>query len=370
MKGRGLVLLAPWLGLLIAAALFAQPGAMAQTAGANSFDSQSDVVFSFDVRPAMLPADGKTEATIVLKLTDANGAPLAGRRVSFYLEDGYGRLTTTFPNTDDKGTAEALYVAGRTAKTAVVRATDEISGKSARIAIPTSISAQIQLELVEPSRFISTWIKRQTATQLYTMDVEIFPERLVADGFSTSRITVRLYNLDGTYASGVPIVIRMISGDGELIRDRQTTDTNGVLEAFYRAGERPGTTIIEVTEPVTGLTQTVEIPILEAGPAKIKLYFSNRDGRLFEEAAKLPADGITSITIVAQVLNLVDTPVPNVDVMFSLAEELGAIEVLESTTDPEGKVYATFKPGTQTGIETITAFLVSSLPQEFAGGVS
>jgi hypothetical protein len=100
--------------------------------------------------------------------------------------------------------------------------------------------------------------------------------------------------------------------------------------------------------------------VYEAGPAKIKLYFADKSGTLFQDTAQLPADGVSSITLVAQVLNLVDIPVPNVVVRFSLSEELGIIESLEAKTDPSGNVHATFKAGTQTGIETITAFLTSA----------
>jgi len=323
-------------------------------------DNPGEVVFEVTATPEMLPADNKTESEIVVILKDREGAPLEGREVTFYLEQGYGRLSPAFPVTGDDGIAEAVYMAGRIAATAVIRITDVETGEYTFFEIPTSISASISLELVDPSRFISSFIKRQTATQLYTMSVDVFPDRLVADSFSTSRITVNLLSLEnGMPAVGVPLEIRLVSGDGEIIKDRNTTDTNGTLEVFYRSGDTPGTVIIEVIEPVTGLSETIEIAVLEEGPAKIKLFFADADGNLFDEAAKLPANGIETIVVVAQVLNLVDMPVPDVTVQFSLSEELGVIEVLESKSDPNGYVYATFKAGMQTGIETITAFLTS-----------
>jgi len=332
-----------------------------ETTGVQSPGSDDGTVqFNVVVTPSMLPADGKTEAEIIVTLRDKSGNPLGGRTIDFSLVEGYGRLSPTFPVTDDDGIAEAVYVAGRVAATAVVRILDEESRESATVEIPTSISAQISLELVEPSRFISSFIKRQIATQLYTMSVDIFPDKIVADSFSTSRITVTLLNLDGTPAAGVPIEFRVLSGDGEIIKKRNVTDAMGVIEVFYRAGEMPGTAMIEVKEPVTGLAQVAEIMVYEAGPAKIKLFFADKSGALFEDTAQLPADGVSTITVVAQVLNLVDMPVPDVVVYFSLSEELGIIESLEAKTDPSGNVRATFKAGTQTGIETITAFLTSS----------
>ncbi len=323
-------------------------------------DHESTTILSATVDPPMLPADGKTEAEIKVVLKDIDGTPLAGRHIDFILEDGYGRLTPTFPITDVDGVAEAVYVAGRVAASALIRIEDKESGDYKHIEIPTSITASITLELVEPSRFISSFIKKQTATQFYTMSLEVFPDKLVADSFSTSRITVTLMTLDGTPAAGVPLEFKLLSGNGEIIRDRATTDQFGVLEAFYRAGDKPGTAIIEAIEPTTGLSKTAEILIFEAGPAKIKLYFSDQSGKLYEETAKIPADGISTITVVAQVLNLVDMPVPDVNVQFAVAEELGIVELLNIKSDPHGNVYATFRAGTQTGIETITAYLISS----------
>ncbi len=315
--------------------------------------------FSVSISPEMLPADGKTAALVRAKVTDKSGAPLQKREIAFYLESGYGRLTPHSPLTDQSGYAEAEYVAGHVAATAVVRITDQATGEFTRIEIPTSISASISLELVSPARFISSFIKRQTATQLYTMEIDVFPDKLVADGFSTSRITVTLFTLDGMPAGGIPLLMRKVSGGGELLIEKTTTDASGNLEFFYKSGDQPGTTIIEVMEPVTGLAKILEIPVLEAGPAKIKLFFSDKEGKLYEEAAKLPADGVATITVIAQVLNLVEMPVPDVSVQFSLSEELGVLETAVAKADAEGKVYATFKAGTQTGMETITAFLVS-----------
>lgn len=323
--------------------------------------SNHEPTMNFDVTvdPPMLPADGKTEAEIKVVVTDLNGEPLAGRQVDFTLEEGYGRLTPTFPVTDDDGIAEAVYVAGHVAASALIRVEDNESGEYKYVEIPTSITASISLELVEPSRFISSFIKKQTATQFYTMSLEVFPDKLVADSFSTSRLTVTLLKLDGTPAAGVPLEFKLLSGEGEIIRDRTTTDEYGLLEAFYRAGDKPGTALIEVVEPTTGLSKTAEILVFEAGPAKIKLYFSDKTGKLFEETAKIPADGVSTITVVAQVLNLVDMPVPGVDVQFTVAEDMGVVELLDSKSDPHGNVYATFRAGTQTGLETITAYLIS-----------
>jgi hypothetical protein len=348
----------------------AEEGISATPASASSMPStgifiepqinhEPTVDFDVKVDPPMLPADGKTEAEIRVVLTDTKGDPLVGHQVGFSLEEGYGRLTPTFPITDDDGVAEAVYVSGHVAASALIRVEDNESGEFKYVEIPTSITASISLELVEPSRFISSFIKKQTATQFYTMSLEVFPDKLVADSFSTSRITVTLLKLDGSYAAGVPLEFKLLSGNGEIIRDRTTTDQFGILEAFYRAGDKPGTAIIEALEPTTGLSKTVEVLVFEAGPAKIKLFFSDQTGKLFEESAKIPADGISTITVVAQVLNLVDMPVPGVDVKFAVAEDLGIIELLDTKSDPQGNVYATFRAGTQTGLETITAYLIS-----------
>jgi hypothetical protein len=152
---------------------------------------------------------------------------------------------------------------------------------------------------------------------------------------------------------------QIASGSGSIMQEQELTDRDGYITAFYRVSNRVGTVVIEAVELTTGERASVEITVVEAGPAKLKLWLEDDAGGFFEERAVLPADGIANFVVVAQVLSLVDTPIAGATVHFKLADRLGYLEVLEEETDGNGCVHAIYTAGTITGTERIIAYLVS-----------
>ncbi len=319
-------------------------------------DFQARIFSDFEV----VPADGETEATIKVQLLDSDSAPVPERLLTLILEEGDGLLIPEEPVTDKDGFAVFTYRAGKIAITNRLILTDTQSGHSLGFSLPTSLSAVLTVRLVDPHKYQQ--LKRASALAPQVFDIELFalPDTLVADGVSISRLTARLTYKDGSPAAGFPVVFRIVSGYGKIIADQELTGKDGIIEAYYQAGEQVGSVIIEAVEQTTGAKTSVEISVLKAGPAKILLYFDT-GGTLDEEPAILPADGFSRIEIVAKVLSVADTPVADVEVEFKLKNELGVIHKLQDKTDAAGEIRAVFVAGSFVGTEEITAFIISDV---------
>ncbi len=308
---------------------------------------------------ATVPADSETEATITATLADADGAPVAGRRLALLLLEGDGRLIPEEPITDADGGASFIYRAGRLAITNRLELLDVNTGERLEFTLQTSLTAEVTVDLVSPSVYESRVASAMARPDVFDLTLTAFPEALPADEVSTSRLTAHLTYKDGSPAAGIPVDFQIASGSGSVTQEQELTDRDGYITAFYRVSNRIGTVVIEAVELTTGERASVEITVVEAGPAKLKLWLEDDAGGYFEERAVLPADGIASFVVVAQVLSLVDTPIAGATVHFKLADRLGFLEVLEEETDGNGCVHAIYTAGTFTGTERIIAYLVS-----------
>ncbi len=311
----------------------------------------------------VVPADGETEAELAVRITDKDGSPALGRFVSLSFREGDGFLIPNSPLTDETGQATFTYRAGKVALTNIISVLDVSTGASFDFTLPTSLSAVLTIELVDPIDY-----QRQRSASVLTPDVfdlelSAFPDVLVADGISLSRITARLTYKDGKPAVGFPVIFRIASGFGSLSQDQKLTNKDGYIEALFQASERVGNVLIEALEQTTGKSANVEITVLKAGPAKLKLSFAD-DALGGDERALVPADGATRVEIVAQVLSLADTPVSGVEVRFKLKNDLGRLEPGNYVTDSTGEVRVSFVAGRTVGVEELTAFVISATPQD------
>ncbi len=308
---------------------------------------------------ATVPADSETEAAITVRLTDAEGAPVSGRRLALLLFEGDGSVIPDEPVTDAEGVALFTYRAGRLAITNHFELLDLNSGERLEFTLPTSLTAEVTVELVEPSVYASRVASAMARPDVFDLALTAFPEALPADEVSSSRLTAYLTYKDGRPAAGFPVKFMIASGSGSIAQEQELTDRDGYITAFYRVSNRVGMVVIEAVELTTGERASVEITVVEAGPAKLKLWLEDDAGGFFEERAVLPADGVSSFVVVAQVLSLVDTPIAGAKVRFKLADQLGFLEVLEAETDGNGCIHAIYTAGTFAGTERIIAYLVS-----------
>lgn len=308
-----------------------------------------------------LPADGTTEAKINARITDGFGVPIANQQVQFEQVKGSGTLVVEQATTDNLGTATARYVAGRVAKTTQIRVSDPKSGNHTELDIALAISSHLTFKLIPPQDYITKPVSVGVEIP-FILGLSVFPDKIPADGMTTCKLTATLMHKDTMQpVAGMPLVFSIVSGGGELTGINTSTDMMGQAVSYYRGSLRPGNVKVSVREPVSGLTTETDITVVEAGPASIKLTFLDKDGKELEGGAVLPADGVTSVSIKALVLDLANLPVPNVIVNFTLMDGNGRLEKAQITTGADGLATNTYFCGNIIGEETITAFVSSNL---------
>jgi 5-hydroxyisourate hydrolase-like protein (transthyretin family) len=308
---------------------------------------------------ACVPADKTTEATLTVHLSDDTGSPVNGRMLAMLFVTGDGRLMPEQPVTDEKGNATFTYRAGRLAITNHIQLLDVTNGATSEVVLPTSLCAQVKVELIDPVAFARRQSAAMMRPDLFELSIKAYPEALPADGVSSSRLTAQLIFKNGKPAAGFPITFNVVSGDGSVSQEQKLTDASGYITAFYHVGETVGVARIEAVEMTTGKRASVEILVVEAGPAKLKLWLVDATGKCIEEKASMAADGASTLTVIAQVLSLVDTPIAGAKVQFVLKDNLGIMEVVDAVSNGNGEVRAIFTAGTVVGEEIITAYLVS-----------
>jgi len=307
----------------------------------------------------MVPADRETEAQLTVHLSDAAGQPVAHRMLALLFAQGDGQLMPVQPVTDGEGIAEFTYRAGRLAITNRFDLIDVSTGSTLEVVLPTSLVAEVSIELISPADYARRVASASVRPDIFNLELTAFPEALPADEVSCSRLTAHLTYKDGRPAAGFPVSFRIVSGYGGVTQEQKLTDADGVISGFYRVGNRIGTVIVEAVEQTTGKRASVEIVVVEAGPAKLKLWLEDDGGGVFAERAVMPADGVATMMVVAQVLSLVDTPIAGARVQFKLVNELGRLEVMEAETDGSGCIHALYTAGAFTGTEQIIAYLIS-----------
>lgn len=308
-----------------------------------------------------LPADGITETKINARITDGFGVPLQNQMVQFEQIKGSGTLIVEQAATDDDGNAVAKYISGRVAKTTQIRISDPKSGNHAELDIALAISSHLTVNLISPTDYIS----RPTSVGLeipFILSLNVFPNKIPADGMTTCKLTATLLHKENLQpVVGMPLVFSIINGGGELTNINSSTDLMGQAISYYRGSVRPGNVKVAVREPISGLTTETDITVVEAGPASIKLTFIDSKGKELEGGTTLPADGVTSVTIKAVVLDLANLPVPNVVVNFTLMDGNGRLDKTQLSSGADGCATNSYYCGNIVGEETITAFVSSKL---------
>jgi hypothetical protein len=312
--------------------------------------------------PQALPNDGLSMAEISVVYTQ-DGEPVVDKMVHGELETGDGILVYADVRTDEEGLAIFQYNVGIAPVKSEISFTVEGSDAECNAVIPLAPVSYIDVLLVTPEEYQAYLDRQVAAAPIYELELSAFPDQLAADGGSLSTIDAQLNHIDGKPAAGVVLVPDIISGEGELVTDKLATDSNGALRFYYIAGTTVGTVTIRVMEPSTGLVSTVDILLVEAGPARIELYYEDPFNHGHErENAILPADGTTPLPMIARVTDLLDIPLAGVEVRLEVLDvPNGWIEVFDPVTNMDGIVNFNYYAGTTTGQIRIRAYLCSGL---------
>ena len=335
---------------------------LADLLGAKSVDLPEPALEATSY-PQALPNDGYSEATISVQLL-SSGEPVSERVVQAEVAEGDGFLGYSEAVTNTEGIAKFNYRAGIMPEPGVVKVHAPETGLEAMVQIPLAPVTYLDISLVTPEEYAAHRQRQASAAPIYTLEIDAFPLQLAADGGSLSTISATLKHTDGNAAAGVPLTAEIVSGEGSLDVEQEATDRNGSFSFYFTPGFLPGTATVRVLEPSTGLVAAVDIVLVEAGPARVQLFYIDPYASLkSREGALLPADGVTGLEMVAEITDLAGIPLSGVELKLEVLDQPnGWIECIDPLSDASGEVEFTYHAGSVTGPVRLRAFIADGLP--------
>lgn len=179
-----------------------------------------------------LTADGVSRTTIEAIVTDQSNSPVAGHQVVFSITQGTGHLTTSQKTTDQTGHIFAVYTAGTKIGTTMITAIDITAGIKNSLPIILKSDAPARVEMTAE------------------------PSSLLADGFSSTPILVKVADQHDNPNRGVQVELSLAEGWGNLEAMNLVTDFFGQATTIFQAGKRSGQ--VMVTARVTSAIPTKE----------------------------------------------------------------------------------------------------------------
>jgi len=276
---------------------------------------------SISASPNTIIADGLSNSTLSVTVTDLYGNSVSNKIVYFVNETGIGSISPTSNTTNINGVASTVYTAGNYPGVEIINATCDGIWNTTTITLAFGVPANISL----------------TAN----------PTGLVADGISTSVITAVITDDYGNPVPNVEILFSFDAnpGGGNMFPLKNITDQNGITKTAYTSGTIVGDVVINATNTTYNIYNTTIIFLTSGLPAKIEI--SSTPDSLFANSGQ-------ESVIVATITDVYDNPIGGINVNFSLNTNLGGIINPKSNiTNENGIVTATYTSGTTLGIEIV-----------------
>lgn len=274
---------------------------------------------SIYANPKYILANGIDQAWISVKVVDANGSPVPDVMVNFSATAG---TISSQEVTDENGIAVVTL-------TSVASSSDVVSTVTARVGTQ-SITTQVVFEGVE-------------------MTVSALPTAILADGRSTSAITVLLKRTTSKIAIANAVV--QFATTLGTIPNQATTNSEGVAKVNLTSSNSIGIALVTATYG-NAIQKTVNVTFQESVPTYLEVTAT---------PPVLPADGQSQSTIRATVTDANRNPVPDgTIVLFEIQSGSGTLERQKTTSN--GVAISTLTAGIQPGT-TVIRVSVGSLSQ-------
>jgi adhesin/invasin len=289
--------------------------------------------------PATIPADGATTSVITATVIRSDGTPAISDPVNFTTSGAAcGTLTGTNPTTTNaSGQATITYVAGTTAGTCTITATETNLGV-------LSGSTGVAQTAVKNKVVVSP-----VATQSAGSTTPVTVTTTVTQGF-TGGGPVNADTVNFTLSGGAAC--------GTLSATSGATNTSGVVTTNYTPSSTIGFCTFTSTETATGGTGTTTITQKGSGGANCVIA---TPCTLTGAPATVPADGTTTSTITVQVGGPSNFNDPISLSTSGATGVCGTLSATTGTTDGTGKLTGiTYTPTTVGGICTINAIEANS----------
>ncbi len=178
--------------VLTAASAPLTSGTQAETITAGAVSASTSTVAA---SPTSVVADGSTTSTITVTLKDAGGNPVSGK-------------TVTLAKTSGPGTPTISPASGASNASGVVTFTVKSTTAGADVFTATDTTDTIAITATATVTFTAGAVSASTST------VAASPTSVVADGSTTSTITVTLKDAGGNPVSGKTVTLAKTSGPG------------------------------------------------------------------------------------------------------------------------------------------------------------
>ena len=310
------------------------------TVTANTSDSTADPIkiniVSKEITVTATPENISTggTSTISARLTDASGNPVSYELVTFTLDIVFGsfssrKISATDSNhTDYTGIATVTYYAPDNAGTATV---------TAKAFGSTSGNSIIEIY----------------AEDVHSITVNSGSSSIVANGTSNTAIMANVRDANGNNVEdGTEVTFTTTAGDidnpDDVITDTQvsvtTKTTNGVATAILTSPTNLGTATITAT--VGGVSDSTSVNFIPGAVDTINLTASPNN---------LTADGVSTSTIRAVVIDANDNPVGGETISFLVTTGTGTLSDATAITNSSGIATVTYTSSETAGTETINA---------------
>ena len=188
---------------------------------------------------------------LVVEVTDANGNPVSGERVTFRTTIGSGRFSPARPRTNGDGRAQTWFTPTSSGS---IRIAASVAGVSARAVFRVTTGAP-------PASLTKVSGDSQSGT---------------AGDALANPFVVEVKDEDGETTEGVPVTFSVTAGGGRLSATSATTDRNGRAETTLTLGRQRGVNSVQASvsgvDPVTFST-SIDAKILVAAANRPVLYW-------------------------------------------------------------------------------------------------
>ena len=281
--------------------------------------------------PTSVVADGTATSTVTVTLHDANGNPASGRTVTLVSSRGATDTISAASGPSDVSGVVTFTVKSTTAGSATLTASDTTDsvtlGQTASVAFVAGPGSASQ-SLVAAS-----------------------PASIVADGSTTSTVTVTLRDAYGNAVAGKTVTLASSRGATDTISAASgLSGASGVVTFTVRSTTSGAPTFAATdTTDAIGITQTASVTF-NPGPV------SWQQSTLVASPTSVVADGTTTSTLTATLRDANNNPVPGKTVALYHAEwpPLGTLSAASGPSDASGVVTFTMT-SIATGIAQLRA---------------
>ena len=289
------------------------------------------VIVNFDnrtpQRPRVISGDNQQgipgtalEKPYVVEIQHQKGAAFEGVPVIFTITAGGGTLSKQTTTTDSNGRAESILTLGPNPGTNTV--TVSVTGSQ------------------ETRTFNAEGFRIPKTLEIISgVDQKGLPGNVLEKPF-----VVEVRDQTDNPLPGVEVTFTVTAGGGTVQPEIATTDENGRAESILTLGPNPATNTVEAT--VTGIEEKRTFTAEGSRIPKTLEIISGVD------QAGLPGDALEK-PFVVEVRDQTDTPLPGVEVTFTVTAGGGTVQPEIATTDENGRAESTLTLGSTPGTNTV-----------------